>query len=233
MRLKQLIQFTTCLFLMGALFLTSSCKKDSVGTTATSSKCDYSPYAVGSKFVFSTSGTQTATDTITGDTAINGVRYVKALSTGPSSGGTASSGTSFIRCDAKGVYYLLDKAQIGAVGASGFTAKEIQSIKLPAAVGTTWKSDTIKYTTSQGVGVSIVYKMTETAVGGSKTVNGTAYSNGLVTVQIKAYTTTTFSGFSIVDSSTVTNNVLDKTYGVVEISQNGTVSKALKSSIIK
>jgi hypothetical protein len=232
MQFKQFIQFTACVFLMGALMLTSACKKDSVSGTATS-KCDYSPYAVGSKFVFSTTGTQVSTDTITGDTAIGGVHYAKTLSTGLSSAGNPSAATTFVRCDGNGVYYLLDKAQLGAVGVSNFTAKEIQSIKLPAAVGTTWKSDTIKYTTSQGVNVAVVYKMTETAIGGTKTVNSTAYSNGLVTVQIKVYSISSFSGITFVDSSIVTSNVLDKTYGVIETSQNGVVSKALKSSIIK
>jgi hypothetical protein len=233
MRFNHLFRFAICTLFLGALLLTSACKKDSVSTTTTSSKCDYAPYAAGSKFVYSTTGTQTATDTITGDTTINSVRYAKVVSTGPSASGTPSSSLSFARCDDKGIYLLLDKAQIGAVGATNFTAKEIQAIKLPASIGLSWKSDTIKYTTSQGANVALVYKMQETALAGSKTVNGTVYANDLVTVQIKLFATSTVSGFTIVDSSYVANNIYDKKFGLIEVNQGGTVTKSLKSSIIK
>jgi hypothetical protein len=231
MKLRNVIQFAALVFLVGALVLASACKKDTTSGSA-STKCDYAPYAAGSKFVFSTTGTQTATDTIIGDTTISGVKYAKIRSTGQSSAGSATTSLGFIRCDANGVYTLLDKAQVGGTAITNFTAKEIQSIKLPAAVGTTWKSDTIKYT-ANGANVAILYKMTETAVGGTKTVNGVAYSNGLVTVQIKAFTTTSISGFSLTDSSIVTTSVFDKTNGLIEVSSNSVVSKALKSALIK
>ncbi len=231
MQFRNLCQFAASVFMVGVLVLASACKKDTTAAAA-STKCDYAPYAAGSKFVFSTTGTLTATDTITGDTTISGVKYAKVRSTGQGSAGSASTSTAFVRCDANGIYTLLDKAQLGGTAITNFTAKEIQSIKLPAAVGTTWKSDTIKYT-ANGANVAILYKMTETAVGGTKTVNGTAYSNGLVTVQIRAFTTTSFSGISITDSSIVASSVIDKTYGVIESSSNGVVNKSLKSSIIK
>jgi hypothetical protein len=232
MRLNRLFQFTICALFIGVSIMVSSCKKDSTDATA-SSKCDYAPYSKGSKFVYSTTGTQVYTDTIIGDSTYNGKVYVKALSTGPSSGGNPSVATSLIRCDANGYYLLIGAAQVGAVGLTGFTPKELQSIKLPASVGLAWKSDTIKYKTSQGADVAILYKMQITALGGTKTVNGTAYSNNLVTVQIKTFAATTVSGLSFVDSSLVTTNVFDKTFGLIETSQNGTVSKALKSAIIK
>ena len=224
-----------CALFISAFSLISACKKDDVaGSTSTSSKCDYSPYSVGSKFVYTTNTTQNATDTIIGDTTINGVGYVKLLTTGPSASGTSSSSVSFMRCDATGLYTLLDKAQIGAIGATNFTAKEIQAIKLPASVGQAWKSDTIKYTTTQGVSVSVLYKMLVTAVGGSKVANGTTYSNGLVTVQFKVFSTINYPGIpALVDSSTITSNVFDKTVGYVEISQNGKILKSLKTATIK
>jgi hypothetical protein len=233
MQLTRLFQFMACVLIVSTLSLVSACKKEDVAT-ATSSKCDYSPYSVGSKFVFNVNTTQIATDTILGDTSINGVGYVKLLSTGFSTAGNPSSSLSFVRCDATGVYTLIDKGQVGAVGASNFTAKEIQSIKLPATIGQTWKSDTIKYSTSQGVSVAILYKMLTTAVGGSKVANGTTYSNGLVTVQFKVFTAITYPGIpTLVDSSTVTSNVFDKAVGYVEITQNGKVVKSLKSASIK
>jgi hypothetical protein len=231
MQLRNVCQFAASVFMVGALVLASACKKDTT-TTGTSTKCDYAPYAAGSKFVFSTTGTQTSIDTILGDTTIGGVRYARARNTGTSSAGNPTVSFAYIRCDANGVYTLIDKAQVGGTAVTNFTAKEIQSIKLPAAVGTTWKSDTIKYT-ANGANIAILYKMTETAVGGTKTVNGVAYANGLVTVQIKAFTTTSVSGFSLTDSSTITSTVFDKTFGNIESSFNGTVSKQLKSSIIK
>jgi hypothetical protein len=235
MRLTRFLQFTACVFIASTLSLISACSKDDVaGSTTTTSKCDYAPYSVGSKFTFVANGTQTATDTITGDTTINGVGYVKLLSSGPSTNGVASTSTNFVRCDASGVYTLIDKGQIGGVGVGSFTAKEIQSIKLPASVGQAWKSDTIKYTTTQGISVATVYKMTTTAVGGSKVANGTTYSNGLVTVQFKVFTATIIPGIpAIVDSSTITSNVFDKAVGYVEISQNGKVVKSLKTASIK
>jgi hypothetical protein len=233
MQLTRLYQFLSCALIIIIMTFVSACKKDDVATT-TSSKCDYSPYSVGSKFVFTVNTTQTATDSIIGDTTINGVGYVKLLSTGFSTAGNPSSSLSFVRCDASGVYTLLDKAQVGAVGVANFTPKEIQSIKLPASVGQAWKSDTIKYTTSQGVTVAIFYKMLTTAIGGSKIANGTTYSNGLVTVQFKVFTATSFAGIpTIIDSSTITNNVFDKAVGYVEITQNGKVIKALKTASIK
>jgi hypothetical protein len=146
MRLNRLFSFTTLTLLTGLLILASSCKKDITTDAPTTSKCDYAPYSKGSKFTFTT-GTagQIATDTITGDTTISGVGYVKAVSTGPSSGGSASVGTAFIRCDANGTYGYLGQAQVGAAGVSGFTPTIIQSLKLPATVGLAWKTDTLKY----------------------------------------------------------------------------------------
>jgi hypothetical protein len=232
MQLRNVCQFAASVFMVGALVLASACKKDTTTTTGTSTKCDYAPYAAGSKFVFSTTGTQTATDTILGDTTIGGARYAKVRSTGTSSAGNPSVAFGYIRCDANGVYSLIDRAQVGGTAVTNFTAKEIQSIKLPAAVGTTWKSDTIKYTANVA-NVAIIYKMTETAVGGTKTINGVAYANGLVTVQIKSVVSTSISGFTLIDSSSVTTNVFDKTYGLIETSTNGTLNKQLKSSIIK
>jgi hypothetical protein len=235
MQLNRLSQFMACVLVVGTLSLFSACSKDDVPAgTSTISKCDYAPYTVGSKFSFVVNTNQSATDSIIGDTTINGLKYSKLLSTGFSTAGNPSTSLSFVRCDASGVYTLLDKGQVGAVGVTNFTAKEIQSIKLPAAVGQSWKSDTIKYTTSQGITVAIVYKMLTTAVGGSKVANGTTYSNGLVTVQFKIFTATTFAGIpAIVDSSTITNNVFDKSVGYVEISQNGKVIKSLKTASIK
>ena len=234
MRLNRLFTFTTLTFLTGLLILASSCKKDISTTPTVTSKCDYAPYSKGSKFTYTTSSaSQIATDTITGDTTINGVGYAKVLSTGPSSSGTASVATSFIRCDANGTYNLIDKAQVGAVGVTAFTPTVLQGIKLPASVGLAWKSDTLKYTTSQGVNVAVLYKMQITALGGSKTVNGTAYANNLVTVQIKTVTTISGSGFFSVDSSGVFSGVYDKTFGLIETAQNGTVSKSLKTALIK
>jgi hypothetical protein len=229
------VQFMSCALIVSTLSLFSACTKDDVaGSTTTTSKCDYAPYSVGSKFSFVVNTTQAATDSIIGDTTINGVGYVKLLSTGFSTAGNPSTSISFVRCDASGVYTLIDKAQVGAIGVVNFTSKEIQSIKLPASVGQAWKSDTIKYTTSQGITVANVYKMTTTALGGSKLANGTTYSNSLVTVQFKIVSTTTIAGIpAIVDSSTITSNVFDKAVGYVEISQNGKVVKSLKTASIK
>jgi hypothetical protein len=231
MKFTHLIKFFACAFVIAGLSMLSACKKDSIAVVA-SVKCDYSPYAKGSKFVFSTNTQAFATDTLTGDTTINGVGYAKILSTGVSANGVPTKTMVFTRCDANGVYTLLDKASVGGTDITNFTPKEIQSIKLPASVGSTWKSDTIKYTAS-GINVAVLYKMTETAVGGSKLANGTTYSNGLITVQFKVYSTYTYLGTTTVDSSLVTNNVFDKTVGIVELVQNGTVIKSLKSSIIK
>jgi hypothetical protein len=234
MQSKHLFQFMACAFVVGTLSLFSACSKEDVAGSTTTSKCDYAPYSVGSKFVYTTNTTQNATDTIVGDTTINGVGYAKLLTTGPSVSGSSSASLSFVRCDANGVYTLLDKAQVGAVGVANFTAKEIQSIKLPASVGQAWKSDTIKYTTSQGITIAVFYKMLTTAVGGSKLANGTTYSNGLVTVQFKAFTITSIAGIpAIVDSSTITSNVFDKAVGYVEISQNGKILKSLKTASVK
>jgi hypothetical protein len=234
MQSKRLFQFMACALVVATLSLFSACTKDDVAGSTTSSKCDYAPYSAGSKFSFVVNTTQTATDSIIGDTTINGVGYAKLLSTGFSTAGNPSTSVSFVRCDASGVYTLLDKAQVGAIGVANFTAKEIQSIKLPAVVGQAWKSDTIKYTTSQGITVAIFYKMLTTAVGGSKVANGTTYSNGLVTVQFKIFAATTIAGIpAIVDSSTITNNVFDKAVGYVEITQNGKVVKSLKTASIK
>jgi hypothetical protein len=235
MQSNRFLQFMSCALVVSTLSLFSACTKDDVaGSTSTTSKCDYAPYSVGSKFTYVVNTTQSATDSIIGDTTINGVGYVKLLSTGFSTAGNPSSSLAFVRCDASGVYTLLDKAQVGAVGVANFTPKEIQSIKLPAVVGQAWKSDTIKYTTSQGITVAIFYKMLTTAVGGSKLANGTTYSNGLVTVQFKIFTATTFAGIpAIVDSSNITSNVFDKAVGYVEISQNGKVVKSLKTASIK
>jgi hypothetical protein len=232
MQFKQLFQFTLCALSLGFFIVVSACKKDPT-PAVTSSKCDYAPYSKGSKFVYSTTGSQVYTDTILGDSTLNGVVYSKVLSTGPSASGAPSSGTVLARCDTKGFYQLFDKLQVGAVGASNFTPKEVQAIKLPATVGLAWKSDTIKYKTSQNVDISIFYKMQVTAVGGSKTVNGTAYANSLVTVQIKTFTITGISGLTLIDSSLVVNNVFDKQFGLIESSQNGTAFKSLKTSVIK
>jgi hypothetical protein len=231
MKFSQLIKFFACASVVGGLSILSACKKDSMSVVA-SVKCDYAPYAKGSKFVYTTNTPALATDTITGDTAINGVGYAKVLSTGVSGNGVPTKTIAYTRCDANGVFILLDKASVGGTDITNFTGKEIQPLKLPASVGLTWKSDTIKYTAS-GINVALLYKMTETAVGGSKLANGTTYSNSLVTVQIKTYSTYTYLGTTTIDSSLVTTNVFDKTVGTVEIAQNGTVSKSLKSSIIK
>jgi hypothetical protein len=234
MRFTRLIQLTASAFIIGALIITSACKKDSTSGGVLSSKCDYSPYSVGTKLVYTTNTAgQLATDTITGDTSIGGVRYAKVSSKGPSTSGTATTTTAFIRCDANGVYTLIDQGQLGGIAVTGFTPKEIQSIKLPATVGQTWKSDTIKYSTSQGINVAVLYKMKTTAVGGSKTVNGVAYANGLVTVQFNVFTFSSIAGFTFADSSIVTSNVFDKTNGFIEVTQNGVVSKALKTATIK
>jgi hypothetical protein len=79
--------------------------------------------------------------------------------------------------------------------------------------------------------------MQVTALGGSKTVNGTAYANNLITIQQKLVTKTTYppslGSISTIDSSNIYNYVYDKTYGLIETTQNGTVSKALKTAVIK
>jgi hypothetical protein len=235
MKFTQLIKFFACAFVIAALSILTACSKDS-DPGVLLSKCDYSPYSIGSKFVYTNGTPQNAIDTVMGDTSVNGVRYVKVRSTGVSSAGNSAVAFGFIRCDASGIYTLIDQAQVGGASATNFTPKELQSIKLPASVGLSWKTDTIKYTVNQGgipVNVSILYKMQETAVGGSKVANGTTYSNSLVTVQLKAYVTSSFGGFSIVDSSIVTSTVFDKTVGIVEGSQNGTVIKTLKTATIK
>ncbi len=231
MKFTQLIKFFACAAIVAGLSILSACSKDDVAVVTTS-KCDYSPYSKGSKFVFTTNTTALATDTITGDTTINGVGYAKVMSIGVGSAGSASSSTAFARCDASGYYGLIDKGQFGGTTITNFSGKEIQSLKLPASVGLTWKSDTIKYT-ANGTNVAVVYKMTETAVGGSKVANGTTYSNGLVTVQIKVFALYSVGGVSIIDSSTVNTNVIDKTVGTVEVSQNGVVQRSLKSAVIK
>ncbi len=240
MRLNRLFTFTTLTLLTGLLILASSCKKD-ITTDApaiVTSKCDYAPYSKGSKFTYTNGSNQVSTDTITGDTTINGVGYVKVLSTGPSSAGSASVATSFARCDANGTYQLIDKAQVGVIGVPNFTPTVLQALKLPASVGLAWQTDSLKYSIEQGgvaIKVAIVYKMRVTALGGSKTINGTAYANNLITVQQKLVTKSEYPSlnFTSVDSSNVFSHVFDKTYGLIETSQNGTVSKSLKTAVIK
>jgi hypothetical protein len=241
MRLNRLFSFTTLTLLTGLLILASSCKKDITTDAPTTSKCDYAPYSKGSKFTFTT-GTagQIATDTITGDTTVGGVGYVKTLSTGPSTSGNPSVGLGLLRCDANGIYQYLGQAQVGAAGVTNFTATVLQSLKLPASVGLAWKTDTLKYDVNTNgfvINVGVVYKMQVTALGGSKTVNGTAYANDLVTVQQKLVTKTvyppSFGLDPVIDSSNVFKYVFDKTYGLIETTQNGSVSKALKTAVIK
>jgi hypothetical protein len=235
MRFTQLIKFFACAFVIAALSIITACSKDS-DPGVLLSKCDYSPYSIGSKFVYTTNTSALSTDTITGDTSVNGVRYAKVQSTGVGSLGTPSTSTSFVRCDASGIYSLIDKGQLGGASVSNFTPKEIQSLKFPASVGLSWQTDTIKYTvvqSGQTTNVAILYKLKETAIGGSKAANGTTYSNNLITVQLKAYATYSIAGFSFVDSSIVTSSIYDKTVGLVEGTQNGTVAKLLKTATIK
>jgi hypothetical protein len=239
MRLNRLFTLTTLTLLTGLLIMASSCKKDITTEATVTSKCDYAPYSKGSKFTY-TAGTsgQIATDTITGDTTIGGVGYVKVLSTGPSSSGNPSVGTSFARCDANGTYQYISQAQVGGASVTNFTATVLQGIKLPASVGLAWQTDTLKYTvTANGtaINVGIVYKMQVTALGGSKTLNGTVYANNLVTIQQKLVTKSVYPSlnFTSIDSSNVFSHVFDKTYGLIESSQNGTVSKSLKTAVIK
>jgi hypothetical protein len=217
MKFTQLIKLLACAVIVAGLSILPACKKDDVIVVVPPVKveaivkCDYSPYANGSKFVFTTSS-GLATDTIIGDTTINGIGYAKILSVG--------------------VYTLLDKSQFGGSDVTNFKAKEMQTIKLPASVGLTWKSDTIKYSAS-GLNVASIYQMTETAVGGTKVANGTTYANDLITVQVKVYSAITYLGVTTIDTADITSTVFDKTAGTIQVSQNGGVIKALKSSIIK
>jgi hypothetical protein len=86
------VQFMSCALIVSTLSLFSACTKDDVaGSTTTTSKCDYAPYSVGSKFSFVVNTTQAATDSIIGDTTINGVGYVKLLSKRFSTAGNPST----------------------------------------------------------------------------------------------------------------------------------------------
>ncbi len=231
MKVVQLIKFCACACIIATLSLVTACKKENTGVIA-SIKCDYSPYALGSKFSFSTASSFVATDTITGDTTINGIGYAKLVATNIVGNGVLAKRTVFIRCDANGIYTLFDKGSLGPTDITNFSGKEFPSLKLPASVGTTWNSDTLKYTAS-GINFTTFYKMTETALGGSKIENGTTYANNLITLQVRTYTTSILSGVVSVDSSVVTNTVIDKTFGTVEVSQGGAVIKSLKTSFIR
>jgi hypothetical protein len=232
MPLNRLYTFTTLMLLTSLIIVASSCKKDIDATTT--SKCDYAPYSKGSRLTHTTtSSSLIETDTIVSDTIINGVGYVKALSTRLNSSGDTSIGTSFLRCDANGVYQkLANKSQIGITGVTDFTPIELQGIKLPASVGLAWQSDSFKFSTNQGINVATIYKMQITALGGSKTINGTVYANNLVTVQFKTISKTLTNGIARVDSSVVFN-VFDKTYGIIERTQNGVVIRSLKTALIR
>jgi hypothetical protein len=237
MKFTQLIKLIACAVVIAGLSILSACKKDDVIVVVPPVKveaivkCDYSPYANGSKFVF-TSSNGLVTDTIIGDTTINGIGYAKILSVGVTSNGVPYKALAFTRCDANGVYTLFDKSQFGGSDVINFKAKEMQTIKLPASVGLSWKSDTIKYSAS-GLNIASIYQMTETAVGGTVVANGTTYANDLITVQVKVYSTITYLGVTTIDTADITSTIFDKTAGVIQVSQNGGVIKALKSAIIK
>jgi hypothetical protein len=236
MPFPQLIKFFACVCVISALAVTSACKKDNVVTTGvtSSTKCDYSPYALGSKFVFqSSTSTTTQIDTITGDTTANSLKYAKGIRTQQASTGAPVLTSLFYRCDANGLYQLADKTSFNFSGLTSFgTTKEIQFLKLPATVGLAWKSDTIKYVTTRG-DFGLFYKFQVTALGGSKTANAVVYANDLITVQTKIFNITKINNITTTDSSAVVTLVYDKKSGLIETSQNGTVTQYLKSSIIK
>jgi hypothetical protein len=235
MPFPQLIKFFACVCLVSALALTSACKKDNVVTTGvtSSTKCDYSPYALGSKFVFqSSTSTTTQIDTITGDTTANSLKYAKGIRTQQASTGAPVLTSLFYRCDANGLYQLADKTSFNFSGLISFgPTKEIQFVKLPATVGLAWKSDTIKVTTNRGE-FNLFYKFQVTAVGGSKTVNAVVYANDLISIQTKLFTITKTNNVTRIDSLS-TLATYDKKFGQIETAQNGTVTQYLKSSIIK
>jgi hypothetical protein len=235
MPFPQLVKFFACVCLVSALAMTSACKKDNVVTTGvtSSTKCDYSPYALGSKFVFqSASSTTTTTDTIVGDTTVNAFKYAKGIRTQQASTGAPTVTNLFYRCDANGLYILADKTSLNISDLISFgPTKVIQYIKLPATVGLAWQSDTIKTTTTRGE-YGLVHKFQVTALGGSKTANGTVYANDLITVQTRLLTISKTNGVTRTDSIT-TSVTYDKKFGQIETMQNGTVTNSLKSSIIK
>ena len=232
MQFSSLFKYFACVCIISALILTTACKKDAVvTTTGNSTKCDYSPYSAGSKFVFQSA--LLTTDTIVSDTTINSLKYAKGIRTQQASTGSPAITSLLYRCDATGSYKLADKASFYLPSLTSFGAtKEIQLLKLPASVGTTWQSDTIKYSTTRG-DYGLLYKFKTTALGGTKTHNGVVYANDLITVQNQLIIKSKENNVTRIDTFGVVSLVFDKKFGLIETTQNGIVTEYLKSSIVK
>lgn len=165
--------------LAATLLLFSSCKKDSDNPTQPTGACNQNPAKIGSVYTMKLlQNGQTYTQTVTGDTTVNGLKYLRIHT---NTGG--QTGVGYLGVDASGQVWQITPPA-GDLGSTNMIM--VQTAK-PA--GTTWSY--LQMSQSAPGIVDYKYTMTQVSTTETITVAGKSYSNG---IKVKVRLDVTYQG---------------------------------------